>query len=163
MGASSGVEAYLMARWHPELKAWLGFAGAVLQGVGVFFRYRYPQIQLRIDGERTSATGAMVCNIPEAAGPYRMVPSGKFDDGQLEILLFRGTSRAAVASFCLDLYRGVHAGRRDVEIRPVREVVFEGPAEAYIQMDGDVVLDPHPVVVRLAERKLMALVGPPRP
>lgn len=162
LGASSGVEAYLMARLNPELKAWLGFAGALIQSVGVLFRYRYPQIQLRIDGERTSATGAMVCNIPEAAGPYRMVPAGKFDDGQLEILIFRGTTRAAVVSFCFDLYRGVHAARRDVEIRPVREVVFEGPAEAYVQIDGDVVLDPHPVAVRLAERRLMALVGPPR-
>lgn len=159
MQASSGVEAYLMARLNPELKAWLGFAGAMLQAVGVFFRYAYPQIQLRVDGERITATGAMVCNIPEAAGPYRMVPAGKFDDGQLEILLFYGKSRAAVASFCLDLYRGIHAARPDVEIRPVREVVFEGPPEAYVQIDGDVVLDPHPVEVRLAERKLMALVG----
>lgn len=159
IGASSGVEAYLMARLDPELKARLGFAGAVLQAVGVFFRYRYPAIQLRVDGERVSATGAMVCNIPEAAGPYRMVPAGKFDDGQLEILMFRGTSRASVASFCWDLYRGVHAARPDVEIRPVREVVFEGPAEAYVQIDGDVILDPHPVEVRLAERRLIALVG----
>lgn len=161
MGASSGVEAYLMARLNPELKAWLGFAGAILQGISVFFRYRYPQIQLRIDGQPTTVTGAMVCNIPEAAGPYRMVPAGKFDDGQLEILMFRGMTRASVASFCWDLYRGVHAARPDVEIRPVREVVFEGPAEAYVQIDGDVVLDPHPVAVRLAERKLMALVGRP--
>ena len=163
MQASSGVEAYLMARLEPGLKAWLGFAGALLQGAFVFLRYRYPQLRLRVDGEPTSATGAMVCNIPEVAGPYRMVPSGKFDDRQLELLLFRGTSRAVVASFCLDLYRGVHAGRADVEIRKVREVVFEGPAEAYVQIDGDVVLDPHPVTVRLAERQLMALVASPRP
>jgi diacylglycerol kinase family enzyme len=161
MQASSGVEAYLMARLDPDLKAWLGFAGAVMQGVGVFFRYRYPQIQLRVDGERTSATGAMVCNIPEAAGPYRVIPAGKFDDGQLELMLFRGRSRAAVASFCVDLYRGTHASRSDVEIRPVREVVFEGPPEAYVQIDGDAVLDPYPVLVRLADRRLMALVGPP--
>jgi diacylglycerol kinase family enzyme len=92
-----------------------------------------------------------------------MVPSGLFDDGQLEILLFRGKSRAAVVSFCIDLYRGVHASRPDVEIRPVREVVFEGPEEAYVQIDGDVVLDPQPLTVRLAERRLMALVGTKRP
>jgi diacylglycerol kinase family enzyme len=161
MQASSGVEAYLMARLDPELKAWLGFAGAVLQGVGVFFRYGYPQVQLRVDGQATSATGAMVCNIPEAAGPYRIVPAGKFDDGQLELMLFRGKSRAAVASFCIDLYRGTHASRRDVEITPVREVVFEGPAHAYVQIDGDAVLDPYPVTVKLADRRLLALVGAP--
>lgn len=160
MGASSGLESYLMARLDPELKAWLGFGGPILQGIGVLFRYRFPMIQLRVDGQPTSATGAMVCNIPEAAGPYRMVESGKFDDGQLELLLFRGKGRAAVASFCLDLYRGVHAARPDVEIRPVNEVIFEGPADAYVQIDGDVVPDPHPVAVRLAEHKLMALVRP---
>lgn len=163
MQASSGVEAYLMARLDPELKASLGFAGPVLQAVGVFFRYHYQQIQLRVDGDRVTATGAMVCNISEVAGPYRMVPGGKFDDGQLELMLFRGTSRAAVASFCLDLYRGRHAARRDVEIRPVREVVFEGPPGTYVQIDGDVLLDPYPVEVRLAARRLRAFVVSPRP
>jgi diacylglycerol kinase family enzyme len=162
MQATSGVEAYLMARLDPTMKAWLGFAGAVMQGVGVFFRYGYPELHLRVDGEPAIATGAMVCNISEAAGPYRLVPAGKFDDGQLELMLFRGRSRAAVASFCVDLYRGTHASRPDVEIRPVREVVFEGPRDAYVQIDGDAVLDPHPVEVRLAERRLLALVGPPR-
>lgn len=162
MGASSGVEAYLMARLRPELKAWLGFGGAFLQALSVFMRYGYPPLELRVDGEPIRATGAMVCNIPQAAGPYRMVPAGKFDDGQLEILIFRGTTRASVVSFCFDLYRGVHAHRPDVEIRAVSEVVFEGPADAYVQMDGDVVPDPHPVAVRLAPRRIKALVAAPR-
>jgi diacylglycerol kinase (ATP) len=158
MQASSGVEAYLMARLDPLMKARFGFAGAVMQGVGVFFRYRYPQIELQADGERIRATGAMVCNIPEAAGPYRIVPDGAFDDGQLELLLFTGTTRAAVASFCVDLYRGTHASRKDVRIRPVRSVVFEGPPEAFVQIDGDPVTAPHPIEVTLAGQKLMALV-----
>lgn len=163
MGASSGLESYLMARLNPELKAWLGFGGPILQGIGVLFRYRFPMIQLRVDGRPTTATGAMVCNIPEAAGPYRMVDSGKFDDGQLELLLYRGKGRASFVSVVVDLYRGTLARRADVEIRPVREVIFEGPPEAYVQIDGDVVLDPHPVEVRLAEHKLMALVRPAGP
>jgi diacylglycerol kinase family enzyme len=161
MQASTGVEAYLMARLDPGLKAWLGFTGAVLQAIGVFLRYDYPQLQLRVDGEPVSVTGAMVCNIPQVAGPYRMAPAGSFEDQKLEILLFRGRSRRAVASFCLDLYRGTHDRRPDVELRPVREVVFEGPPEAFVQIDGDVVLDPLPISVRLAERRLMALVAAP--
>lgn len=159
MQASSGVEAYLMARLDPLMKARFGFAGAVMQAVGVFFRYRYPQIELRADGERIRATGAMVCNISEAAGPYRMVPEGAFDDGQLELLLFSGTTRASVASFCIDLYRGAHAKRGDVRIQPVREVVFEGPPEAFVQIDGDPMPAPHPIEVRLAPQRLMALVA----
>jgi diacylglycerol kinase family enzyme len=151
-----------MARLNPELKAWLGFGGPIVQSLGVLLRYRFPAIELRVDGQPASATGAMVCNIPEAAGPYRMVESGKFDDGQLELLLFRGKGRASFVSVMVDLYRGTLARRADVEIRPVSEVIFEGPAEAYVQMDGDVVPDPHPVAVRLAEHKLMALVRPPR-
>ena len=161
MQASMGVEAYLMARLNPEIKAWLGFPGAVLQAVGTFLRYDYPKLQVRVDGSRVTATGVMVCNIPQVAGPYRMAPAGSFEDRQLDVLLFHGTSRAAVASFCLDLYRGVHARRKDVEIRPVREVVFEGPPEAHVQIDGDVVTDPQPVTVRLSERRLRALVAAP--
>ena len=93
---------------------------------------------------------------------YPHMACAVFLDGTNDpVLLFHGKSRAAVASFCLDLFRGVHTRRTDVEIRPVQEVVFEGPEEAYVQIDGDVVLDPHPVRVRLHERPLMALVAAP--
>jgi len=161
MGASSGFEAYLMARLNPLLKARLGFSGPVLQSLGMIWRYDFAPIDLRVDGFRTSATGAMVCNIPEAAGPYRMVEHGKFDDGQLELLTFHGTSVAAFVSLCIDLYRGRLARRKDVESRPVREVVLQGPPGAHVQIDGDVVTDPLPLTVRLAERRLMALVAAP--
>lgn len=159
MQASSGIEAYLMARLSGELKARLGFAGALLQGLGVLLRYRFPALRLRVDGAPLTATGAMVCNISEVAGPYRIIPDGRFDDGQLELLLFTGRTRAAVASFCLDLFRGRHTRRKDVEIRPVSSVVFEGPDEAFVQIDGDAVSEPRPLEVRLSEKRLLALVG----
>jgi diacylglycerol kinase family enzyme len=162
MQASSGVEAYLMARLDSRLKARLGFGGPFLQAFGAFVRYSYPPIEFEADGRADAATGVMVCNISEVAGPYRMAPQGRFDDGRLELMVFRGRSRAAVAAFTADLFRGVHARRRDVEIRPVETLRLLGPAGSPVQIDGDAVRDPHPLEIRMADLKLLALVAPER-
>jgi len=162
MQASSGVEAYLMARLDSRLKARLGFGGPFLQGFGALVRYSYPAIEFEADGRTDAATGIMVCNISEVAGPYRMAPQGHFDDGRLEMLVFRGRTRASVAGFAVDLFRGVHARRGDVEIRPVERLRLLGPAGSPVQIDGDALRDPHPLEIRMADRKLLALVAPER-
>ena len=162
MQASSGVEAYLMARLDSRLKARLGFGGPFLQAFGALVRYSYPAIEFEADGRADAATGIMVCNISEVAGPYRMAPEGHFDDGRLEMLVFRGRTRAAVAGFAMDLFRGAHARRGDVEIRPVERIRLLGPAGSPVQIDGDAVRDPHPLEIRMADRKLRALVSPER-
>jgi diacylglycerol kinase (ATP) len=162
MQASSGVEAYLMARLDSRLKARFGFGGPVLQAFAALARYSYPSLEFEADGRADAATGVMVCNISEVAGPYRMAPEGRFDDGRLELLVFRGRGRAAVVGFALDLFRGVHARRRDVEIRRVEQVRLLGPAGTPVQIDGEALHDPHPFEIRLAEQRLHALVAPAR-
>lgn len=158
MQASSGPEAYAMARFSTTLKANLGFPGAALSVIGSILRYRYPEIVVRADDEPLRGFSALVFNISEIAGPYRGIPDGRFDDRQLELMLFTGRGLAAVAGFCLDLYRGTHVRRRDVLIRPVKRVVFEGPPGAFVQLDGDALPLSHPIEITLAPERLQALV-----
>jgi diacylglycerol kinase family enzyme len=104
----------------------------------------------------------MVCNISEVAGPYRMTPEGRFDDGRLELMVFRGRGRRAIAGFAVDLFRGAHLRRRDVEVRQVECVRLLGPAGSPVQIDGDAVDAPHPIEIRMADSGLRALVEPER-
>src|SRR5436853_496624 len=79
------------------------------------------------DGQPLAATFVAVANIPLYAGPYRLVPEARPDDGRLELLLFRG-GRFASLRFAADLLLGArHVRRKDVAIVPVEEVILEGP------------------------------------
>jgi diacylglycerol kinase (ATP) len=158
MQASSGLEAVMMARSSgSRLKVWFGVPGVFAATVPAILGYGFPEIEAEVDGRVIRATGVCVCNIPELAGPYRVVPSGRFDDRQMEVVLFRGKGLWSAISFSLDLYRGRHTRRADVEILPASVVRFLGPRGIIFQIDGDAIADGLPVEVRLAADRLMVL------
>lgn len=161
MQASAGSVAHVLARAQGSwLKKKFGMAG-ILAGSGpAFLEYGYPEIIAEIDGQSVRAYSVMVCNISELAGPYRMVPNGRHDDRQLEVALFHGKGFIAEASFSIDLYRGRHARRPDVEIRPVSVVRILGPRGNALQIDGDAVTAEWPVELRLADERLLVLAEP---
>jgi diacylglycerol kinase family enzyme len=72
-------------------------------------------------------------------------------------VLFRGSGRAAALSFAWDLMRSAHVRRRDVTVKRVREVRFEGPAGAPAQVDGDLCQERLPLTVRLSPERLSVL------
>jgi diacylglycerol kinase (ATP) len=163
MQASCGPESYLMHRVHEgAMKTRLGLAGIVLHSLPILREYGYPEIEVVADGRPMRATSAMVCNISEVAGPYRMIPDGAFDDGRIELLLFRGRGMRAVVGFAADLFIGRQHRRRDVEILPVERATLAGPAGTFVQIDGDAISRARPVEVRLAQARLRALVEPER-
>jgi len=51
----------------------------------------------------------------------------------------------------------VHVRRRDVTLKRVREVMFEGPAGAPAQVDGDLCPERLPLTVRLSPERLNVL------
>jgi diacylglycerol kinase (ATP) len=163
MQASCGPESYLMHRVHQgALKTRFGLIGIMLHSLPILREYGYPEIEVVADGRAIRAASAMVCNISEVAGPFRMIPDGRFDDGRLELIVLHGRGMRAVVGFAADLFIGRHSRRRDVEILPVERVTLAGPPGSFVQIDGDAISVPHPVEVRLAEAKLLALVEPER-
>jgi diacylglycerol kinase (ATP) len=163
MMVSAGLDASVLASLDERLKWRFGKGAIVYQGLREWWRYAYPQLEISADGERLSAGFAAVANIPLYGGAFRLAPEARSDDGWLDLVLFRGTGRAAMLSFALDLARSVHLRRRDVEVRRVREVRFEGPAGAPAQVDGDVCQERLPLAVRLATEKLLILAPETRP
>lgn len=160
MQASSGPEAYAMHRLSATLKTRLGFLGAVVSSTASILRYPFPTIEVEADGKKHEAKGALVCNISELAGPFRLIPDGRFDDGRMELFLFKGKGLMDAAGFSIDLFLGNHMKRRDVEIHHVERVVFTGPPGAFVQLDGDALRDvPHPIELTLASKRLFALVA----
>jgi diacylglycerol kinase (ATP) len=157
MMASAGLDATVLTALDTRFKWRFGRAAVLAQGLREWWRYPYPALGLVADGERLEATFAAVSNIPFYGGALRLAPGARFDDGWLDLVLFRGTGRAAALSFTWDLFRSTHVRRRDVTVKRVREVLFEGPEGAPAQVDGDLCQDRLPLAVRLSPERLSVL------
>jgi len=158
MQASAGFDASLMARVDRRLKERFGRLSIALQGFAQWWRYGYPELEVRVDGRATSARQLVVCNIAEYGGSFRIVASGRFDDRKLDVVLFHGRGRRATLSFYADLMRGAHERRDDVEITTADVVELVAPASADVQIDGDALSGAVPAVVRLAPEPLRVMV-----
>ena len=157
MMVSAGIDAAVLESLDVRLKWRFGQAAIVGQGVREWWRYPYPALGLVADGERLEATFAAVSNIPFYGGAFRLAPDARSDDGWLDLVLFRGAGRRAALSFSLDVLRSAHVRRRDVVVKRVREVLFEGPAGSPAQVDGDLCQERLPLAVRLGEERLRVL------
>jgi diacylglycerol kinase (ATP) len=163
MMVSAGLDAVLLASLNTRLKWLFGRPAIAGQGLREWWRYPYPALEVIADGERLEASFVSVSNIPYYAGAFRLAPAARTDDGQFELVTFRGTGRAATASFAWDVIRSSHLRRRDVEVRRAREVVLAAPAGALAQVDGDVCHERLPLNVRFATARLLVLAPDPTP
>jgi len=157
MQVSGGLDARVMADVDPRWKKRVGKLAVAAAGVAAWARYDFPMFELEVDGEPTAATGFVVTNLAEYAGAFRIVPQARADDRQLELLLFRGRRRRDALGFALDLARGCHVGRGDVEIRPVALVTLRRPSPSVLQADGDPFEAEPPLEIRLSSRRLRVL------
>jgi diacylglycerol kinase family enzyme len=157
MQVSGGLDATIMARADPRLKRRFGKGAIVVAGLREWRRYRFPEIALEIDGEAATATGFVISNLAEYAGRFAIVPEARADDRQLEILLFRGRRRRDALGFAIDLARGAHVRRADVEVRRFERVRVLAPAGRPLQYDGDPFEPELPLEIALAPERLVVL------
>ena len=160
MQLSLGFDAAALARVRPAAKRRFGKLAVAWAGLRALAGYRFPSFRVAIDGEETRATGIVIANLPFYAGTYEILPGARADDGRLDCLLFRGTRRRAAFGFALDLARGRHRWRSDIEIRRVARSVdlLDNPGGAPGQIDGDLWSFRPPVRVALAPAKIYLLV-----
>jgi diacylglycerol kinase (ATP) len=157
MMASAGLDAQVMCNLDLRRKARFGRLGILLDGLGSWWSYGYPEIRLTADGEPCTATLAVASNIPLYGGSFRIAPEARWDDGQLDLVLFRGRGRVATLAFAVGLALGRHVHRPDVEIRRVSEVVFKGPEGIALQIDGDACAEPLPARVTVGPEPVWVL------
>jgi diacylglycerol kinase (ATP) len=157
MQATVGLDADILAHVAPHAKRRFGRWAIAVSGLARWWSYDYPEIHLSADGEPVTAHFAAVCNLSRYAGSLRLGNTSP-TDRRLELVLFRGRGRRAALAFALDLITGRYAQRKDVEVRPVEEVIFRAPEDLPLQLDGDPVAMVPPVTVNLADQKLQLLL-----
>ena len=109
----------------------------------VTLTYPYWQASLRIDEQPartvTIYTG-LACNTPNGGGGMKLAPGASFEDGVLDLVLFREiTRRDIIFQKPSWLYEGRHVEHPQVEVVRGRTFHVEGPAMALVDLDGETV------------------------
>ncbi len=136
MMASCGLDAEIMARQRPSLKRFWGRSAVVATGIGAWWQYDYPSIEVAFDGQIASATLVAACNIPYYGGAFKLAPSAEMTDGKLDLVLFRGQGRRSALGLAGDVALGRHTERGDIEFQRISHAVVHLPNTARLQVDG---------------------------
>jgi diacylglycerol kinase (ATP) len=109
----------------------------------VTLTYPYWQASLRVDDQAqrlvTIYTG-LACNTPNGGGGMKLAPGASFEDGVLDLVLFRDiTRRDIIFQKPSWLYEGRHVEHPKVEVIRGRRIEVEGPQMALVDLDGETV------------------------
>lgn len=161
--AGVGLDARIMGHMSVFWKRWLGRTGIFFTVAPEFFKYEFPKLAVRTDGETHEATFAVVCHARLYAGTWVIAPEASLDSEDLDVVLFSGTGRWRFLSLFrqLQLARSGHLERgiarvvraREVEIRSLEDYPVE------VQVDGDCVLET-PITCRPSDQTVQILVPP---
>lgn len=158
MMASCGLDSEVMAHQSPWWKKRFGRAAFGVTMLRHWWSYGYPEVEVQHAGRSVRGTLAAVCNVPFYGGKFKMAPEADFTDRLFDVVVFRGRGRRATLAFNLQLARGLHVRRADVEEMRVREVEIVAPPEVRLQIDGDVLAAPPPFRFRMSENRLSVLL-----
>lgn len=167
MMISAGLDAHILGRIDPTLKRRFGRGAVVGQGLGDWWRYGYPSLELRT-GDRTLAGSFIaICNIPLYGGQFVLAPNALLDDGLLDAVVVQRSGRRGTLRFALDLALARHQERADIAHVQLCEGVLScpslagDPGAATFQIDGDVAAGRLPVEIRVSPHRIPVLAPLP--
>jgi diacylglycerol kinase (ATP) len=159
--AGVGLDARIMGHMSPFWKRWLGRTGIFFTVAPEFFKYEFPKLEVRADGEIYHATFAVVCHARLYAGSWVIAPQASLDSEEMDVVLFSGRGRWRFLSLFrqLQLAQSGHLERgiarvvraRQVEVRSLENYPIE------VQVDGDCVLET-PILCKTAEKSVQILM-----
>ncbi|WP_219416131.1 diacylglycerol/lipid kinase family protein [Pseudonocardia nigra] len=127
--------------------------------VRVLLTFRPAAYRLAVDGEVWAERGytVVIANSGYYGGGMHIVPTAAVDDGMLDVLLIRDSSRWNLIASIREVYAGTHLRRTDIEVRRARVVELAADRPVPVHADGAPVGDgPVRVAVRPAALTLLS-------
>ena len=105
-----------------------------------FWAHRFPTLRIEVDGERVFEERglALIGSIRRYGGRLRILANARYDDGLLDLCVFRCSSRMELLSHLHRVLRRRHIGHPKVLYRQCKRVDVASPDPVPIQLDGDV-------------------------
>jgi len=159
--AGAGFDAQAVARVRTRVKRTLGKGAYVLAGLEAAAGYRFPDLEVRVDGAAYRCAQVVVCKGHYYAGRYVLAPDVRPWLPELHVVLFDRPGSFNAARYALGMQLDRLQGMADVRVLPgARSVRIDGPAGDPVQGDGDLV-GHLPVEIGLLEDAARFVVGNP--
>lgn len=137
MMVSAGVDAAVLARVQPRAKRRWGRLAVAAQVAPALLEYDFPRFMIATDELTLTGSFVVASNIPQYGGGFRIAPAADPGDGRLDLTVFGGSGRLATLGFALRLLLGRLARGSRRSVRRIERARLEGPASAWVQVDGD--------------------------
>jgi YegS/Rv2252/BmrU family lipid kinase len=135
------VAAFTLARDYSGVRTWVTMDGRTVRG-------------------RVLLT--LISNVQNYAAFFQVSDQARVDDGQLDVLLFKGLGFSYLLRHAAKIFRGRHLQDPKIIYRQVRTITIETETPVSVQADGDP-LGNTPVTMSVVPRAVQVLVPPQAP
>ncbi|MEO8215819.1 MAG: diacylglycerol kinase family protein [Acidobacteriota bacterium] len=159
MMAGFGFDAVVMSRHSPFLKRWFGRTAIAARCAEEMLRFSPPGVRVRSGSTEIEGSLAIAANIRLYGGEFIVAPEADPTDDVLDIVVFRGSSRADYARYFAAMLQGRLHRLPDVVTIKSSKALIEASGNVPVpgQVDGDTILQT-PVEVSVEPRVVTVLV-----
>ncbi len=136
--AGAGFDAYLVATVSRTLKKRLGKSAFAVAAIRAMKHYRFPKLDIVVDGVACSGVGVIIMNGSLYAGRYNVAPDRRLSDPKFSVIVLTNPGWRSAVSYISAMVRGrLHTHSGVTFIRSATSVDVAGPDEVAFQIDGD--------------------------
>jgi YegS/Rv2252/BmrU family lipid kinase len=154
--AGVGLDAQVVEATSWESKKTLGPLSYVISAAQVAAR-KPPRLVVESDGQTREGSFVLVGNGRHYGGPLQFFRQARYDDGKLDVLIFKNVGYLDIARHLATILMGTHADQPDVEYFQTERAEVRSDEEVPVECDGEVVMKV-PVTFRISSKKLRVLV-----
>ncbi len=136
MMAGIGLDADIVHRLSPSLKASLGKLAYWAGGFGSVFRV-LPQFELKGDSWRYGSSFGLVCRVRNYGGDLEIARTIRLDEPSFELVAFEGDLAFRYLKYLWGVVTNSLTGMRGVLIRRATDVEVIGGSDVLVQLDGE--------------------------
>jgi YegS/Rv2252/BmrU family lipid kinase len=133
----------------------------VARVITTLIRYRLPTMTVRLDDEaprKVDSLLAVIANTPNFGSVYLVAPQARLDDGQLDVALYEGFTKAEILAYLAEVTNERSAGSGRVQRYQARKIRIKAKPKQLVMVD-DVRVGKGPVTIRI-KRRALRVVAP---
>ena len=154
--AGVGLDAQVVKETSWQAKRNLGPLSYVISAAQIMAR-KPPVLHVEADGESIDGSFVLIGNGRFYGGPLPFFRDARFDDGLLDVLVFKNQSHLDIARYLAHILVGQHSRLGDVRYLQTKKLHVSSEVAVPVEVDGELAAE-LPMTFRISSRKLRVLV-----
>jgi YegS/Rv2252/BmrU family lipid kinase len=135
----AGWDAHIVHQIARSRKSSLGFRGYVLPIARSLLTYKFPNIEVTLDGSTVTKKAGMVIvgNIKQYGGPFKVTNRADFTDGLLDVYIVQRANQAEMLKLFAAILWGDHTRHGNAKYLKGRKLELRSKSEVPVHIDGE--------------------------